>query len=512
MNGYIGELLVFTRVLSDSEYAYVETYLRNKWFGENTVLPRAASAGKPRFFVEVEDGANAVLSPSSDTGITGGTLVKTGKGSLVAGDLTGVAKLEVESGELALKSAAIAGKAAVWLDPDDESTVTLEDGAVVEIANKGSLGGSFAKNLGVGATILSGEDGINGRSVLSFAKNGTLLYTGFVREDASKPRSLNVYAVVSRLSFTKFTSPYSFAHASDNWFDKDANGNFHYEEHDANGGCYRTFYGRDARGFVNGLTTNPYTENSYFVDLPRRDADGEAYLSVNRMSGDWQLTATVLASDELTAVPWYSTSGCRISPLNVNRVSLGGAMTQGGSGAGAGGYWDGRIGEFIVFESPLSVAEEVELLDYLRKKWFGKGSGPENPPACLSGSVKTSVTHDRLQLEVGAEARLLHALPNMPLASLVLDSASLVRTAASAELAETKLFSIADGLTVSGTPSLSMEPQPEADVELFSAGVIDDTANWRLEGSLSSRFIYEVDMLDSVCRLRKRRGMVLILR
>ena len=175
MNGYIGELLVFTRVLSDSEYAYVETYLRNKWFGENTVLPRVASAGKPRFFVEVEDGANAVLSPSSDTGITGGTLVKTGKGSLVAGDLTGVAKLEVESGELALKSAAIAGKAAVWLDPDDESTVTLEDGAVVEIANKGSLGGSFAKNLGVGATILSGEDGINGRSVLSFAKNGTLL-------------------------------------------------------------------------------------------------------------------------------------------------------------------------------------------------------------------------------------------------------------------------------------------------------------------------------------------------
>jgi hypothetical protein len=423
--------------------------------------------------------------------------------------MSAVAKLEVDEGEVALTAVSVAGKAAIWIDPDDEATVTLEDGAVVAIANKGRLGGSFEKKLGSGATFLKGESGINGRGVLSFAKNGTLLYSGFVREDASKERSLSVYAVVSRRSFTKFSSPYSFAHTSDSWFDKDANANFHYEEHDAGGGCYRTFYGKDARGLVNGLTTSPETENSYFVDLPRRDADGEAYLSVNRMGADWQLTATVLAGDELSSVPWYSTSGCRLSPLHVNRVSLGAAMTQGGTGAGAGGYWDGRIGEFIVFENPLSVAEETELLKYLRKKWFGKGDGPELPPACLAGTIKTSVTHERLLLEAGSQARLRHTLSDLPLASLALDSASVVRTGAT----ETKLFSIAGDLAMTGTPSLGMDPLPEADVTLFSAGgTITDDANWQLEENLSSRFVYEVDLPDGACRLHKRCGMVLILR
>ena len=513
MKGYIGELLVFTRVLSDSEYEYVETYLRNKWFGEKSALPRVAVAGEPRIYVEVEDGSQAVFSPSSDADIAGGTLVKTGNGTLVPGDMSAVAKLEVDEGEVALTAVSVAGKAAIWIDPDDEATVTLEDGAVVAIANKGRLGGSFEKKLGSGATFLKGESGINGRGVLSFAKDGTLLYSGFVREDASKERSLSVYAVVSRRSFTKFSSPYSFAHTSDNWFDKDANANFHYEEHDAGGGCYRTFYGKDARGLVNGLTTSPETENSYFVDLPRRDADGEAYLSVNRMGADWQLTATVLAGDELSSVPWYSTSGCRLSPLHVNRVSLGAAMTQGGAGAGAGGYWDGRIGEFIVFENPLSVAEETELLKYLRKKWFGKGDGSELPPSCLAGSVKTSSTHDRFLLDAGPEAVLRHTLSDMPLASLFIDSASVVRAPVDGETAKTKLFSIADDFVAMGVPSFEMGVLPDASVTLFSVGgTISGNAKWSLTEELSARFTYEVDIPGGICRLRKRHGMAIVLR
>lgn len=513
MKGYIGELLVFTRILSDSEYEYVETYLRNKWFGEKSALPRVAVAGEPRIHVEVEDGSQAVFSPSSDAGIAGGTLVKTGNGTLVPGDMSAVAKLEVDEGEVALTAVSVAGKAVIWIDPDDEATVTLEDGAVVAIANKGRLGGSFEKKLGSGATFLKGESGINGRGVLSFAKNGTLLYSGFVREDASKERSLSVYAVVSRRSFTKFSSPYSFAHTSDSWFDKDANANFHYEEHDAGGGCYRTFYGKDARGLVNGLTTSPETENSYFVDLPRRDADGEAYLSVNRMGADWQLTATVLAGDELSSVPWYSTSGCRLSPLHVNRVSLGAAMTQGGAGAGAGGYWDGRIGEFIVFENPLSVAEETELLKYLRKKWFGKDDGSELPPACLAGTIKTSVTHEWLLLDAGPEAVLRHTLSDMPLASLFIDSASVVRAPVDGETAKTKLFSIADDFVAMGVPSFEMGVLPDASVTLFSVGgTISGNAKWSLTEELSARFTYEVDIPGGICRLRKRHGMAIVLR
>ena len=509
MKGYIGELIVFTRVLSDSEYNYIETYLRNKWFGENGALERIAYPGAPRVNVEVEEGSRAMFSASSASGEVGGTLVKSGNGTLVPGDMSAVAKLEVSEGEVALTSVSIAGKAAIWIDPDDESTVTISEGSVVTIANKGVLGGSFEKNLGAGATLLSGEYGINGKNVLSFDKNGTLLYTGFVREDATKARSLNVYAVVSRRSFAKFSSPFSFAHTDDGWFDKDADANFHYEEHDAGGGCYRTFYGKDARGFTNWTMT----AGTYFVDLPRRDADGEAYLSVNRMGSDWQLTATVLESDELDSAPWYSTSGCRLSPLHVNRISLGAAMTQGGSGAGAGGYWDGRIGEFIVFEEPLSASEEAELLGYLRKKWFGKGEGPENPPVCLAGGAKASSTHDALLLEAGPEAVLRHTLSDMPLASLSLDSVCVVRAPVDGETAKTKLFSIADDFVAMGVPSFEMGVLPDASVTLFSVGgTISGNAKWSLTEELSARFTYEVDIPGGICRLRKRHGMAIVLR
>ena len=509
MKGYIGELIVFTRVLSDSEYNYIETYLRNKWFGEKGALERIAYPGAPRVNVEVEEGSRAIFSASSASGEVGGTLVKTGNGTLVPGDMSAVAKLEVGEGEVALTSVSIAGKAAIWIDPDDESTVTISEGSISAIANKGFLGGNFEKNLGAGATLLSGEYGINGKNVLSFDKNGTLLYTGFVREDATKARSLNVYAVVSRRSFAKFSSPFSFAHTDDGWFDKDADANFHYEEHDAGGGCYRTFYGKDARGFTNWTMT----AGTYFVDLPRRDADGEAYLSVNRMGSDWQLTATVLESDELDSAPWYSTSGCRLSPLHVNRISLGAAMTQGGSGAGAGGYWDGRIGEFIVFEEPLSVAEETELLKYLRKKWFGKGDGSELPPSCLAGSVKTSSTHDRFLLDAGPEAVLRHTLSDMPLASLFIDSASVVRAPVDGETAKTKLFSIADDFVAMGVPSFEMGVLRDASVTLFSVGgTISGNAKWSLTEELSARFTYEVDIPGGICRLRKRHGMAIVLR
>ena len=112
-------------------------------------------------------------------------------------------------------------------------------------------------------------------------------------------------------------------------------------------------------------------------------------------------------------------------------------------------------------------------------------------------------------LEVGAQSELQHTLSELPLASLVLNSASVVRTGAT----ETKLFSVVEDLTVSGEPSLEIDPLPEVDTTLFSAGgTIDDAASWLLKGRLSSRFVYEVDLPDGVCRLRKRRGMVLIVR
>ena len=513
MKGFIGELIVFSRSLSDAEYEHVEKYLRNKWFAENNTLPRVPMAGSPQVEVNVPAEAKAIFFPSGTSGHPGGTLVKTGSGTLIAGDCDDVAAIDVQKGEFALASVDIGGKAVIWIDPSDATTVEESNGRVDKIVNKGILGGAFVKNLGEGASLLKGNDGINDHNVLSFNKNGTLIYTGFVREDAALPRSLHVYAVVSRRSFTKFTAPFSFAHTGDSWNDKNANANFHYEEHDANGGCYRTFYGCDARGLTNGLTTQAMSGNAYFIDLPRRDTDGEAYISVNRMEADWQLSATVLEADELMSMPWYFTAGCRLSPLHVNRVSLGASMRQGGVDVGEGGYWDGRIGEFIVFDAALSVDEETALLSYLRKKWFGKGDGSLAPPPSLAGCTKAGKLHDRMALSVGSDGLLRHSLAVQNVQSLTLNGASLIRELENPSVNESGMFAVTGDISLSGDIFFGMPTYPTSDVLLFSfGGLLKDFASWKFDDVIADRFIPKSDSEAGLYWLHWRKGLAVVIR
>ena len=491
LNGRIGELIVFTRALSPAEYAYVETYLKNKWFGtakEQAYLPQAEN--RPRVNVEVADGALARFSPASTTGLTGGTFVKTGDGTLFSGDFRAAAALEAQAGTLALQTTNVAARAAIWIDPSDDDTVTVANGIVTAVENKGTLGGSFTKNLGSGATLLSGGSGINGNKVLSFNKDGTLIYTGFVREDASVPRSLHVYAIVSRRSFTKFTSPFSFAHTGDSGNDKVANANFHYEEHDVNGGAYRTFYGKDATGLTNGTMS----AGTYFCDLPRRDADGDAYISVNHMGPDWQLSATELAADDPAAVPWYATWNCTLSPLHVNRVQLGASMHKGGVSAGEGGY-------------------ETALLAYLRKKWLDKGTGSTTPPACLTGAGKATMLHDRLSLEVGSAATLRHASAPSAVGTLALRGADVERAPVTSGGAGFSLFTVTGDVVLDGALSLTADAFPSDDVPLLSyAGTLTDSATWTLTGQGAGLFTISADTVGKIYWLKYPKGTMVIFR
>ena len=510
VKGKIAEVIVFTRALSPAEYAHVETYLKNKYFGTTKTLPSVgAMETRPRVNVEVAAGATARFSPNTADGTVGGTFVKTGNGTLLAGDFRAAAALEAQAGTLALQTVDVASQAAIWIDPSDDDTVTTENGIVTSIANKGTLGGSFTKNLGNGATLLSGGNGINGNTVLSFNKDGTLIYTGFVREDSSVPRSLHVYAVVSRRSYKKFTSPFSFAHTGDSGNDKVANANFHYEEHDANGGCYRTFYGYDARGLTNGTAG----AGNYFCDLPRRDSDGEAYISVNRMGSNWQLTATELAGDDPASVPWYATWNCTLKPLHVNRVSLGASMNKGGVATGEGGYWDGRIGEFIVFDNALSVEDETALLAYLRKKWMNKGGGSTTPPECLAGASKTTALHDQLFFATGENATLRHASAPMTVGSLSLHGTAIERTPLTSDGASFALFTVFGDVGLDGALSLSAAAFPREDVPLITySGDLSDSAAWTLTGPRAETFKFSHKAASKVYWLKRQKGISISIR
>jgi hypothetical protein len=380
---------------------------------------------------------------------------------------------------------------------------------VTAVANTGSLGGSFTKNLGSGATLLSDASGINGNAVLSFNKNGTLIYDGFVREDQDVPRSLHVYAIVSRRSFKKFTSPFSFAHTDDTGNDKVANANFHYEEHDVNGGAYRTFYGYDATGLTNGTMS----AGTYFCDLPRRDLDGDVYMSVNHMGATWQLTATELAADDPASVPWYATWNCSLKPLHVNRIQLGASMQKGGVSYGEGGYWDGRIGEFIVFDEALSEADEAALLAYLRAKWLGKGGGSTVPPACLTGAAKATTLHDHLAVSAGNAATLRHAVAPAAVGSLALDGTTVERIPVSATGTGFSLFSVAGDAAFSGSITFRTFVFPSEDIPLVTyGGEVSDTATWTLEGQGANIFAPVMNTTTKTLWLKRQSGTMVIFR
>lgn len=514
--GHVGEFLVFTRALSDAEFQAVETYLKNKWFAsgkEPSDLHGDVPNYGDRVEVRVADGAVARLSPKSTYGGAAGDYVKTDGGTLVAGDFSGAGRLTAEAGTVALATDVPRPTTAlIWIDPSDTATVVGTADSVQSIANKGSLGGAFVKNLGCGARLVSDAAGLNGRPALAF--NGdSLLYTEFERADG-RPRSLHVYAIVCRDEYRQYTAPYSFAHTEDAHYDKQANGNFHFEANvNKDAPIYRMLYGKDTLGLTNGVRQSATSAEAYYIDLPRRDADGETCLSVCRMGADWQLSAMERVSDDVTAVPWYGTARCQLSPLHVNRVQLGGSMGRGGAAFGEGDGWHGRLGEFIVFEEALTVEQETALLAYLRAKWLGKGEGTDVPPACLGGRFATTLGSD-LALRVVSPARLVHALAPQPLYALDLEGASLVRQPPTASVEGFALFDVARDLHLSGTIALWAEAFPLAmTVPLVTyGGAATDTATWSLPEAVrtSCRVKHRVKS-KSVCLLNGY-GTLLIVR
>lgn len=512
-NGYVGEVIIFTRALSDAEYASVENYLKRKWFGADK--PEPSYQGDVPYYgsridLEVAEGATARFSADTISGDIGGDFRKTGAGTLLVGNATLAARFAAEEGTLALAATGTPCQAAIWLDPSDADTVTMTGDYVTSLANKGTLGGAFAKHFGNGPKLSRDAAGINGNAVLNFAGGSSLMYDGFVRDDGS-PRSLHVYAVVSRTEYKQYTAPFSFAHSDNTDYDKRANGTFLYTDNYKDRYIYRTFYGYDARGLTNAVTRQTQATDSYFIDLPRRDADGDVCLAVNRMGPDWQLFSTELADDDVSAVPWYATWDCSLKPLHVNRVQLGGSMKNGGTTFGEGGGWKGRIGEFIVFDRALTQTDEAELLAYLRKKWLNKGEGSRSTPACLGGAVLSSTLGPEVALDVRAPARLVHAMPVQNVFSLALDGATIERVGWGNDPSAFRLFNVFGGVTASGNIVLRADPMPTETVEVFGYGTFDNGATWTFADG-DGRFAFRDRPLEGMFLLDKCSGFSIFVR
>ena len=495
--GKIGEILVFTRALTDAEIATVNAYLRSKWFGYGTDGETFVAPSGQQVEVSVPEAARASLVPGFTQLVANatGSWVKTGPGTLaLAGSATNCADLTVREGTLALVRGSTPSCASIWFDAADAATVTVTgEGLVGSVANKGSAGGRFVRSAGVTGLPSRVADGINGLPVVQFDFHSALTLASWTNNTANLPRNVHVYGVFKRTKYYldegsgttlgHWAGPFSFYHSSETGDDNEVPGNFHWEEREAtfpsgNADSIALWFGSDSTGLrpLDGSSNYRWTiRNTHF-------RTGDAFLLTSHQLANALSTTFETVADDPDAVALYATNAptVKLSPFRCNLVQLGGRMFTGGvaQGGSANRMWHGQIGEFIVMDRLPTSVEDAAIVAYLRKKWLGKGDAPATPPACLAGIAYDVTESEGLALTMESGSTLEHAGSTLPLASLEAADAAFVRTTATADAATFALFDVSGAVTLSGALSFACDPTPSEDARLFRYGSLSDTAEW----------------------------------
>lgn len=482
--GYIGELLVFTRVLSADEQALVRAYLKRKWFGDTAVEgpADAVTSSAANAVVDVPAEAEGGLAGSWTVESEQGGAVafsKTGSGTLnLRAQMSGKGVVDVAAGTMELSSGTLTSRADVWLDAADAETVAIEDGKAVSVVNKGRTGGVFGPCKGRYNTAVPSptyEDaGLQGRGAVCFDWNAGLSLNTYTNIAAQ--RSLNIYMVAQRTKYSeaggkgKWGGPFSFIGTSATMDDQGVTGASHLEE-----------------TLTNRVTV--FTGNSSTANTLREGGLTEPYLFVCHQSSIGSTYAYEWADTPVDQVTLYK--GGVLSSIDVDRVILGGRGTTGGvmqwqsKDNGNNRTWAGRIGELIVFTSPLCVAAETELLAYLRAKWLGKGEASATPPAWLSGDYGIP-TLNGLGLKAESGTSIVQAGPTVALTSLeAANDVAWTRSGTSNETAYA-LFDVTGEMSFGAGQSLHMDPAPAHTAKLFGGTVTGDSTKWTFTGDHSN--------------------------
>lgn len=408
-------------------------------------------------------------------------LSKTGAGCLGFSDAGGAARrLDVQEGALALRppeQAVVSGKAVIWLDADDRDSMTLDAaGAVVAARNLGTAGGTFTLSTANGGVpYLTDGSGINGRRTLAF-NNQSALWLASYTNNSDNARDLHLYGVFQRNGMKQqWGGPISFSCATDTSSDHEVRGNFHIEDITAT--TVKLFFG----------TTGPSSAELYALEGENLFVDDEPFLFVSHQGATWTANAFIRAGlDDLAATPWLAQSGQKLTAPRITLCQLGGRLKGGVPQDGRNGtdkrLWAGWLGEFIVFDRALQRGEEVQLLDYLRRKWFGKGEGSDTPPACLRRASAAGRTHAGLDLALASGTALQVGVTNQPLASLALEGVA-VTSELDGEAARGPLFALAGGADLTGALAFEMDRFPSGGVTFFTYGTsVSGTPAWTFAG------------------------------
>ena len=484
--GEIGEVLVFSRRLSDAERDAINAYLHNKWFGTKEPLPEGSPmAGAMRISVPADARADLVLDGAQADGTAHG-IVKEGAGTLrYGGAATGGLALDVREGALALASGRLASRVDVWVDAADAAARTLDaDGRVTNLVNKGSAGGAFRLSARADAGVVPRgpelkENSLNGRAVLAFDGNACLALESYTNRVA--PRAINIYLVARRTAwattpeaateggFGKWSGPFALARVTADQSDEFLSGAFHVSEDAAKAG--RIDLGNTAIS----------------LDMP---PTGEPYLFVLHSLTNGYLAAYETNATDVARVPrWVKGQDYHAEPCDIDLVHLGSRIRVGGrpqwygKDNGANRCWFGDIGEFIVTTQPLTDDEEADLFAYLRAKWLGKGNGAATPPDWLDGTPATPVTDAATTLALADGTRLEHAAAPLPLGALeTAGTVDWTRTWSGGNAADFPLFTVA-GDAALGTIRFTPRPLPKGEAKVLDwTGDLLGAPAWRMDG------------------------------
>lgn len=494
--GKIGEVIVFTRALSDDEVEEVNAYLRDKWLSSATESNRTAVSGQGGE-VEVPTGANAALRAGFKTldDASSGAWRKTGAGTLaLAGSATNCTSVVVDEGTLALRRANIGGCAPVWFDAADAGTVLTDaDGHVLRVRNKGTSGGFFERAAGTSSHPTLVEDAINGQGAVQFDFHSALTLNSWTNNSGAA-RNVHVYAVFRRTkyyldpgsgtSYGQWGGPYSFYLSTRTGEDANIPGNFHYEERGESGvDSIAMWFGTDSSGLG---TLGVERSVNRWVFLNRSYATGDAVLHVTHQMQRSTSTGFETVQDDSADVLLYATNApsVNLSPFMVDLVMLGGRMADHGIAQDdLGGFWQnrmwhGQMGEFILMDHLPSEEEDEAIVAYLRKKWLGKGEASAEAPVCLRGIAEDFSEADSVAFEFAGGSALVQSAPTFDCASFVApDGLSLLREDAATALA---FFRAAGGVELGGWVDFACDSEIAENGALYSAASNDDTATWRV--------------------------------
>lgn len=504
LKGWIGELIVFSRTLSDDETAFVQRYLQRKWGGSEqaAVAMPEVEGGDATVHVSVADGAEAVVNlilPStekrSEKVLSDQRIAKVGAGRLgVRAGVDAVDRIDVREGTALFNAEASA--AAIWVDASDADTVTLADDheTVTAVRNKGHLGGVFKPNPyvvpGKSACPAPKYGALGERWALAFDGNSALALEASPTETTS--REFFVCAALVRDSYVdeggkgKWAGPIAFYSKSETGLDIHGSTGFHTEETIDTNGLAKV--NAISKGGVSPAFKYTIADKTPYVF---------AFWETSGVGSNMGGGAGTDVADADGGVVSVATSigGGFAPPMTYDIVQLGGRLQGGGAPQWNAvddewnRMWHGRIGEMIAFDRQPSRDQVAATLDYLRKKWLGAGDGSATPPAFLTGGEVvdvTSTTEERVSWHVLAGATLATAGKPAAIGPVALaDGAALARENVVDAMDAFRLFDT-PSLAFGGTVTVSAPAFPVGDVTLLTADAVTGTPVWQLVGEKSS--------------------------